>query len=225
MAAWKVASGEVNTTPMFERMVATGLPIFLSTGMSSLAEIDSAVAQLQRHEAPLTVLQCTSAYPCPPEKVGLNLLSLFRERYGCGVGLSDHSGAIYAGLAAATLGIEVLEIHVTLSREMFGPDVPASVTTAELRQLVDGIRFIEKIKANPVDKDAMAVEMAPLRGLFTKSIVAREGLPAGTVLHKKHLTAKKPGTGIPVTRLPEVIGRTLRFSVKADQILQESDLA
>jgi N-acetylneuraminate synthase len=224
VAAWKIASGEVNTTPMFERMVATGLPIFLSTGMSSLAEIDSAVERVKARGVPLIVLQCTSAYPCPPQKVGLNLIPFFRERYGCGVGLSDHSGTIYPGLAAATLGIEVLEVHVTLSREVFGPDVPASVTTGELRQLVEGIRFIEKMKANPVDKDTIATEMAPLRSLFSKSLVAREDLPAGTVLHERHLAVKKPGTGISVTRLPEVIGRTLRCSVKADQLLQESDL-
>ena len=157
---------------MFERMMATGLPIFLSTGMSPLAEIDAAVERVKARGVPLTVLQCTSAYPCPPEKIGLNLIPFFRERYGCGVGLSDHSGTIYPGLAAATLGIEVLEIHVTLSREMFGPDVPASMTILELRQLVEGIRFIEKMKANPVDKDTMAADMAPLRNLFTKSVVA-----------------------------------------------------
>ena len=218
--AWKVASGEVSTSSMLERMVATRLPILLSTGMSSLSEIDAAVAQVKAHGLPLTVLQCTTAYPCPPEKIGLNLIPFFRERYGCAVGLSDHSGTIYPGLAAATLGIEVLEVHVTLSREMFGPDVPASVTTSELRQLVEGVRFIEKMKANPVDKDAMAQEMAPLRELFTKSVVARVDLSAGTMLREEHLTVKKPGTGIPADRLHEAVGRRLRRSVKADELLQ-----
>ena len=78
--------------------------------------------------------------------------------------------------------MDVLEVHVTLSREMFGPDVLASVTTGELRQLVDGIRFIERMRAHPVDKDASAAETAPLRRLFTRSLVARQPLPAGTVL-------------------------------------------
>jgi N,N'-diacetyllegionaminate synthase len=224
VAAWKVASGEVGNTPMFERMAATGLPILLSTGMSSIAEIDVAVQRVKAHGSPLTVLQCTSAYPCPPEKVGLNLLQFFRNRYDCAVGLSDHSGTIYPGLAAVTLGIELLEVHVTLSREMFGPDVLASVTTAELRQLVEGIRFIEKMRENQVSKDEMAAEMAPLRGLFTKSIVARTDLPAGTVLRAEHLTTKKPGTGIPAARLPELVGRTLRRAVIADQIVQETDV-
>jgi N,N'-diacetyllegionaminate synthase len=224
VAAWKVASGEINNTPIFESMAATKLPILLSTGMSPLNEIDEAVERAKARGLALTVLQCTSLYPCPPEKIGLNLIPFFRERYGCDVGLSDHSGKIYPGLAAATLGIDVLEVHVTLSREMFGPDVPVSVTTDELRRLVEGIRYIEKMKTHRLDKDAMISEMKPLRDLFTKSVVARLDLPAGTVLRQEHLAVKKPGTGIPASRLMKLIGQTLRHPVKADQVLQESDL-
>jgi len=131
MVAWKVASGEVSNAPLLERLLATGRPILLSSGMSPLAELDATVARAQAVPVPIAVLQCTTAYPCPPERIGLNLLPIFRDRYGCPVGLSDHSGTIFAGLAAATLGCDVLEVHVTLSREMFGPDVPASVTTTE----------------------------------------------------------------------------------------------
>lgn len=224
VAAWKVASGEVSNTLMLECMAATGLAILLSTGMSPLGEIDAAVELVKARRLPLTVLQCTSAYPCPPERIGLNLIPFFRERYGCAVGLSDHSGTIYPGLAATILGIDVLEVHVTLSREMFGPDVPASVTTAELRHLAEGIRFIETMQANPVDKDGMAAEMAPLRDLFTKSIVARRDLPAGTVLQEELLALKKPGTGIPAVRLKEIINRTLKRTITADALLSEDDL-
>lgn len=224
VAAWKVASGEVSNTPMFERTASTNLPVLLSTGMSPLSEIDAAVERIKVRGLPLTILQCTSMYPTPPEKVGLNMIPFFRERYNCRVGLSDHSGTIYAGLAAAAIGINVLEVHVTLSREMFGPDVIASVTTAELRQLVEGIRFIEAMRTNPVDKDVMAQELAPLRDLFTKSIVVCEDLRAGTILTEKHLTVKKPGTGIPVYRLPEVIGRKLAHDVPANELLHETDL-
>jgi len=224
VAAWKVASGEVNNTILLERIAATGLPILLSTGMSPVSEIDAAAEWIKARGVPLTVLQCTTAYPCPPERMGLNLIPFFRERYGCAVGLSDHSATIYAGLAAAALGIQMLEVHVALSREMFGPDVPASVTTADLRQLVEGIRFIEKMQANPVDKDALAAELAPMRNLFTKSVVARQDLPAGTVLKEEHLALKKPGTGIPAVRLKEVLNRTLKRSMTADALLSESDL-
>jgi N,N'-diacetyllegionaminate synthase len=182
------------------------------------------VQRVKAYGSPLAVLQCTSAYPCPPEKVGLNLLQFLRNRYDCAVGLSDHSGTIYPGLAAVTLGIEVLEVHVTLSREMFGPDVPASISSAELRQLVEGIRFIEKMRANPVSKNDMAVEMAPLRDLFTKSVVARVNLPAGTVLREEDLALKKPGTGIPANQLGEVIGRRLNRDIRADEMLRQTDL-
>jgi N-acetylneuraminate synthase len=209
---------------MLERMLHTGLPMLLSSGMSPLHELDAAVALVRRQGAPLTVLQCTSAYPCPPEKIGLNLLPFFRDRYDCPVGLSDHSGTVYAGLAAATLGATMLEVHVTFSREMFGPDVPASITLEELRQLVNGIRFIEAMTAHPIDKDVMAETMEPLRHLFTKSVVARTDLLAGTVLRAEHLTVKKPGTGIPAARLSELLGRTVRCTVARDQCLEEAHL-
>jgi N,N'-diacetyllegionaminate synthase len=224
VSAWKIASGEVNNAPLFERILATRLPIFLSTGMSPMSEIDAAVRQVQQQGIPLAVLQCTSIYPCPPEKIGLNMIPFFQERYRCPVGLSDHSGLIYSGLAAATIGIGVLEVHVTFSREMFGPDVSSSLTTAELRQLIDGVRFIEKMKNNPVDKNQLAEDLTPMRNVFAKSVVARTALPPGTVLQREHLTAKKPGTGIAASRLPELIGRTLRVSVEADQLLREFDL-
>lgn len=224
MSMWKVGSGEVGTVPMLDAMIATGKPILLSSGMSDLAELDRAVDRVRRAGVPLAVLQCTTAYPCPPERIGLNMVPFFRDRYGCFVGLSDHSGTIYPGIAAATLGAEVVEVHVTMSRGMFGPDVPASVTMEELRQLVDGIRFVEKMRLNPVDKDAIARDMAPLRAIFNKSLVARQRLAAGTVLTESHLAMKKPGTGIPAERLPEILGRVLRRPLEVDEQLRPEDV-
>jgi N-acetylneuraminate synthase len=224
VAAWKVASGEVGPTEAFDRMARSGLPILMSTGMSRRAEIDAAVAYARSLGVTPTVLQCTSEYPCPPERVGLNMIPYFRERYDVPVGLSDHSGTIYPALAAATLGVSVIEVHVTLSREMFGPDVPVSVTTAELRQLVDGVRFIERMRASPVDKDAVAAELAPMRALFTKSVVARTDLAAGTVLRPENLAAKKPGTGIPASRIPDLVGARLQRNVRADEQLADGDV-
>jgi N-acetylneuraminate synthase len=222
--AWKVASGEVSNRPLIERLAMTRLPVLLSSGMSAVAELDGAVDVVRAHGAPVAVLQCATAYPCPPEKVGLNLLAEFRERYRCPVGLSDHSGTIFPGLAGAAMGMDILEVHVTMSREAFGPDVPASVTTAELRQLVDGIRFIETMRAHPVVKDDAARELNGVRELFTKSVVARVAIPAGTVLTADVLAVKKPGTGIPAARLPAVIGRRLRRAVAADDLLRDDDL-
>jgi N-acetylneuraminate synthase len=222
--AWKVASGEVGNVSLLDSMLTVDAPVLVSTGMSPMKEIDDAVARIKTAGRFFMVLQCTSTYPCPPEQIGLNLLPVFRERYGCPVGLSDHSGTIYPGLAAAAIGCDLLEVHVTLSREMFGPDVPSSVTTAELKQMVQGIRFIERLRAHPVDKDAMAKELAPLRELFTKSVVARRDLPAGTVLERSQLTVKKPGTGIPASELMTLIGRRLARAVSTDQLLRREDV-
>jgi N,N'-diacetyllegionaminate synthase len=224
MPMWKIASGEVSNLPLLDAMIATGRPILLSSGMSAIAEVDKAAERVRRAGLPLAVMQCTTAYPCPPERIGLNMLPFFRGRYGCFVGLSDHSGTIYPAVAAAALGSDVIEVHVTMSRGMFGPDVPASVTMEELRQVVDGVRFVEKMRANPVDKDAIAGDMAPLRAIFTKSVVARTSLAAGTVLTGAHLAAKKPGTGIPAERVGDVIGRTLRRDIAADAVIREEDL-
>lgn len=224
VVAWKVASGELSNRPLLDRMAATGLPLLLSTGMSPLGEIDGAVRHVKAYGTPLTVLQCTTAYPCGPEDVGLNLLPLFANRYDCPVGLSDHSGTIYPGLAAATLGAAVVEVHVTLSREMFGPDVAASVTSAELRQLTDGVRFIQRMISSPVDKDSAAAHLEPVRTLFTKSVVLRTALEAGSVLRPEHLTVKKPGTGIPAAHLQLVVGAVLKRRMEADSVLRASDL-
>jgi len=224
MKVWKIASGEIGNSILLEQIVKTGDPIILSSGMSSWQELDEAVNIVKAGGNALAVLQCTTAYPCPPEKIGLNILDALSERYDLPVGLSDHSGEIFAGLAAVTLGAEVLEIHVALSREMFGPDVKASVTTTELRQLVDGCRSIEKMVASPLEKDEMAEQASELRGMFTKSVVAGSDLSAGTILDREHLKLKKPGLGVPAAGLPAMIGKTLRRDIRTDEFLMLADL-
>jgi len=225
VGAWKVASGEVANPLLLDAVAATGWPVLLSSGMSSWAELDAAVERLRHSGAgPLAVLQCTSAYPSTPARLGLNVLSEIGERYGCAAGLSDHSGTIFPALASATLGARVIEVHVTLSRKMFGPDVAASVTNDELRVLVDGVRYLEAARASPVDKDEVAAELAPMRVLFGRSLVAARLLPAGHVLVATDLAAKKPGDGIPPSRLEAVIGQRLRRAVHPDQPLSDDDI-
>lgn len=225
VAAWKVSSGEIANTALLAEMAATGRPVILSTGMSPWAEIDAAVALVRDAGAPVAVLQCTTAYPTTAEQVGLNVLADLRERYRCPVGLSDHSATTYAGLAAVALGATVVEVHVTLSPRMFGPDVVASLTVEQLADLVEGARFIHTALASPLDKDAEAASRGDLRALFTKSLVARRRLPAGHVLTEGDLVAKKPGTGIPPERLSEVVGLVLPEAVAEDALLPVALLA
>lgn len=170
--AWKVASGEVAHWELLSRIEDTQLPVIFSSGMTTLRETKKVASGY--NFTGVAVLQCTSIYPCPPERVGLNVLQALRDinpdlRYAhepsWPVGLSDHSGTIYAGLAAVTLGAEILEAHVKLSNYDPGPDATSSITIEQLKQLVEGCRFIEKAKA-PVEKDAMAEELKETRELF-----------------------------------------------------------
>ncbi len=224
MAAWKVASGEITTLPLLRRMAETGKPVLLSSGMSAWDELDTAVALIRSLDAPVAMFQTTTSYPCPPTKLGLNVLAEMASRYGCPVGLSDHSATIYAGLASVALGASLLEVHLTFSRDSFGPDTSSSLTVAELSQLVEGIRFTETALAHPVDKELMATELAELRTIFGKSLVAARDLAAGTVLSATDLALKKPATGIPAARFDAVIGRTLARSVAHDQQILEDNL-
>jgi N-acetylneuraminate synthase len=222
--AWKVGAGEVSNLPLLAKMARTGKPVILSSGMSDWDELDAAVNCVRENGASVAVLQCTTAYPCPPEKLGLNVIAELRHRYRCHAGLSDHSGAIYAGLAAATLGAKIIEVHVAFSRECFGPDVIASITTPELKQLVEGVRFIERALANPVDKTAMAGELGEMRRVFGKSVVAARDLKAGDRIAAEDIAFKKSGAGIPAARSGEVINRRLKRAVTANTPILEDDL-
>ena len=195
--AWKLASGEHRSDDVLDRICSTGLPVLISTGMSPYAEIDRSVARVRAGGAPPVVLQCTSRYPTPLAEIGLDVIDEYRRRYGCPVGLSDHSGSIFPGLAAMARGADLIEVHLTFDRRMFGPDVPASLTVSELELLCRGRDAFDEMRRNPVNKDEMSEKLAPMRSLFHKSIAPAAALPAGTLLTRDMLTFKKPGTGIP----------------------------
>ena len=222
VARYKIGSGEVTNLELIRAAAATHKPVLVSSGMSTWEELDAAVEAAGAHAA---VLQCTSAYPTPPERVGLNLIGELRERYRKPVGFSDHSLGPYAAFAAVGLGAEIVEKHFTLSREMYGPDAALALEPDELAELVDGIREIEEILAAPVDKDAEAAALREMKEIFEKSVVTAREIPAGAVISREMLAAKKPGTGIPAARLDDVVGRRAAVPIAADTVLTEDLLA
>lgn len=222
--AWKVASGELSNNILLNKILNSRLPVLISSGMSDLEELDAVVRKCRECNVDFAIMQCTSCYPCPPQKVGINMLSVFKERYGCPVGLSDHSGTIFAGLAAAALGSQIVEVHVTLSKKMFGPDVSSSITDKELAQMITGIRFIEKMRDNPVDKKQIANDLSHMRQTFTRSVALKTDLSAGDIIQEEHLTLKKPGTGISPGELQDVIGKRLIRDVSSKNLLRYGDL-
>lgn len=157
MEAWKVPSGEITNTVLLKRLARLNAPIILSTGMSTPGEV--VAAQRLLFGCPVLTLQCTSQYPCPPESWGLNRLAHVD-------GLSDHSGDIFAGLAAVTLGARVLEVHVGKA----GPDAESALTFSDLARLVKGVREIERALAHPIEKAQMAQKLEPMRELFMRKL-------------------------------------------------------
>lgn len=222
--AWKVGSGELTSFPLLRKMAATRKPVLLSSGMASWHDLDQAISCIEAEATEVALFQCTTSYPCPPEKWGLNLIAEMKRRYPYPVGYSDHSGAIYAGLAAAALGADMVEVHVTFSYECFGPDISSSVTTTDLRRLVEGIRCIDRARTNPVEKDILSDELSDLKRLFGKSVVTARNLSAGKVIDEADLAFKKPGIGIQPADVDKVLGRRLLRSVAANTVVSFDDL-
>lgn len=220
-AQYKIPSGEVTNIPLLERVVATRKPILLSSGMSDWAEIDRAVAVL-RAGGPLVVMQCTSAYPCPPDQVGLNVLSEMAGRYELPIGYSDHTEGAAAAMAAVALGAVVVEKHLTFSRLMYGSDAVNAMEPAAFTKYCADLRSVWCMLDNPVDKDDLS-PYSTMKLIFEKSIVAVRAMPSGTVIARSDLAFKKPGSGISAARYAEVVGRRLKRSVTSDHLFSEQD--
>ena len=225
MERYKVGSGEVTNFLLLEKIARTGKPIILSSGMSSLAELDAAVAFIESFGNDLTVLQCTTAYPTPPERVGLNVMAQLRARYPkARIGLSEHTAKIATGIAAAALGAEVLEFHAVFDRRMFGPDAASSLTIDEVAQLAAAVKDVTTMLAHPVDKTDNE-QYGGLKAIFEKSLAVSRALPAGHVLTFDDLEAKKPaGHGIPARNFRAVIGAKLSMPLPQYAFLTEECL-
>jgi N,N'-diacetyllegionaminate synthase len=222
---YKVGSGDLANPLLLERLARTGKEVILSTGLGAMEEIDAAVALMRERELPVAVLQCTTKYPTAAADVGLPWLARLRERYGCPVGLSDHSGTIYSPLGAAALGATVLESHITFDRRMFGPDAKASLTVDDFAELVKGVRFMEAARREGPAK-AIDESRQELRRMFGKALAVNRDMGAGETLRFEDLESKKPANGgIAVGKMAETVGRKLGRAKKRWDFLTPDDLA
>lgn len=222
---YKIGSGEVTNTLLLEKVSRTGKPVLLSSGMSDFSELDTAVKYLTLRGVNVSILQCTTSYPTPPERVGLNLLKILKHKYPkLPIGLSEHTAKVATGIAAVALGAEILEFHAVFNRKMFGPDTASSLEIDEIRELVKSVRFVETIIKNPVDKSTN-VEYGLVKRIFEKSLAVRRELPSGHVLSFEDLEARKPsGLGIEANQWQSVIGKSLNKNMSAAKFLQYDDL-
>lgn len=221
---YKVGSGEISNHLLLNRIAKTKKDVILSSGLSNWNELDSAVDIFRNTNVQVSVLQCTTAYPTKPEQWGLNVIQLLQSRYKLPVGFSDHSGDIYACLAACTLGATILEFHVVFDKKMFGPDSTSSLNLREVYTLVKGVRQIETALAQEVDKNDLGI-LKPLKNIFEKSLAINKNLAAHHILTFEDLDAKKPsGRGIPASNYQSVIGRKLNKPKSIWEFLHAEDL-
>tara|TARA_B100000315_G_scaffold259812_1_gene317361 strand:- start:1289 stop:2302 length:1014 start_codon:yes stop_codon:yes gene_type:complete len=224
VACYKIPSGEVTNLSLLRHVAETGKPMFLSSGMSNWDELDKAVNTILNHHSKLTVLQCTSMYPCPSDKIGLNVMLEMKERYQIPVGLSDHSMSNYSAFAAVALGASVIEKHLTFSREMYGTDASNSLEPDEFGDLVVGIRAIETMLHSKVDKDYLSQELSEMKAVFEKSIVSIVDVPEDSILTREMLGLKKPGNGLPSSELCKVIGKRAKNDIPKDSLIRIEDI-
>jgi N-acetylneuraminate synthase/N,N'-diacetyllegionaminate synthase len=220
----KIASGEVNNIFLLNAVVRSKLPVILSSGMSSLEELDKSVEILSRKGTLQAILQCTSEYPCTPQRVGLNVMADFIKRYpNISIGFSDHTLHNYASFAAVALGARVVEKHFTLSKKAYGPDAKFSLEPLEMSDLVRGVRVIKKIMHSKVDKSNL-LEYREMRNVFCKSIVARKKIKKGEKILYSKLTAKKPGYGLLPFELSTVLHKVAKRTIKENEMIGKRDV-
>jgi N,N'-diacetyllegionaminate synthase len=221
---YKIGSGEVSNLLMLELIARTQKPVILSSGMSSYSELDKTVSFLKERNVPLSILQCTTAYPTRPAEWGLNIIGELKDRYQVPVGFSDHSGDIFACLAATSLEADLLEFHVVFDKQMFGPDALSSITIKDTFRLVQGVRQISESLQSPIDKSENS-RFAELKSIFEKSLAINKDLKMGHQLKIDDLEAKKPkGHGIDAKLFNDMLGRRLIYDMKAGSFLNENDL-
>ena len=223
MTMWKISSGEVSDPWLLNFILSTGKPIIFSTGMSTESEIEQYAQNLIFHNAQFALLQCTTNYPVAPERVGLNVLEEFIKKYPI-VGLSDHSGEMWPSLSAVTMGAKIIEVHVCLSKYDFGPDVPASLTQEKFAEMIKGIRYISKMKNNPINKDYVSSELSRNSQIFAKSVCAKIPIHKGTILTREMLALKKPANGIPAREVENIIGKKVIRDFAIDEFIKQSDV-
>lgn len=221
---WKIGSGETESSQIFDEIISYKDSIILSSGMSNWSEITKTVNYLEQNEVNYVLLQCTSMYPTPLKSVGLNVIKEMKEKFSCPVGLSDHSGTIFPSIHALANEIDVLELHVTFDKSMFGPDTTSSINFKDLNLVCKTRDAFHLMKNNPINKDEMSKSMESLRSSFRKSIAPRMTLKAGEILTQSMLTFKKPSTGIPSNELSNVLGKKLKNDVKKNCVLKWEDI-
>jgi pseudaminic acid synthase len=208
----KVASFELTDHPLLQKIASTGRKVIMSTGMSTLEEIEESVAVLKEGGCPeITLLKCTSSYPAPPEEANLSRIADMAQRFGVRTGLSDHTMGSIVPISAVALGAQVIEKHFCRSRKEPGPDSAFSMEPHEFREMVDAIRIAEKT-IGTADYSLTAAEQKSLR--FRRSLFVAGDIKKGDLFTTENVRVIRPGDGIAPQHFHDVIGKTANSAIK-----------
>ena len=214
----KIPSGEITNLPLLKYIKKQKKKILLSTGASTLKEVEQAIKILNKSKKNITVLQCNSAYPTPIDDLNLRTLNTFMKKFNCNIGLSDHSLSTIVPAAAVAMGATVIEKHFTLSRKMVGPDHKSSLEPKEFKEMVKNIREIE-ISLGSAKKPITKSETEN-RKIIRKSLVAQKFIYKGQKFNNKNITSKRPARGLSPMSIHKILGKKAKKNFKPDEIIK-----
>lgn len=221
--AYKIASGDLTNLPFLKKIAQKNKPIILSTGMSTLKEVKTAVRTIKKYNNRLVLLHCTTSYPCPLRDVNLKVMLTLKKEFDLPIGYSDHTNDIFVSPIAVALGACVIEKHFTLDKQLEGPDHKASLNPEELSLMVENIRKVEQLmgseKKRPTGTEKEIMKVA------RKSIVAGLEIDKGKKISSGMLTVKRPGIGISPNLLNKIIGKKANRNIKKDSLIKFKDLS
>ena len=219
MPLLKIGSGEVTNIPFLRAIGQRHQRVILSTGMSTLSDVEIAYNTiLDSGATDVSLLHCTTNYPCPYEEVNLRAMQTLKAAFKCRVGYSDHTMGIEVSIAAVAMGAEIIEKHFTLDRTMEGPDHKASLEPDELKEMVCAIRHLEAAFGDGIKKVSKS-EKENIK-IARKSIVAKTDILKGDILTEANITVKRPGNGINPMKWHEVLGTKAIHDFKEDQLIE-----
>ena len=218
---FKIPSGEITNLPYLKKIAAFNKRVILSTGMSTLEEVEEAVNLIVANgtdKDKITLLHCNTEYPTPYTDVNLKAMQTLKATFNVEVGYSDHTQGIEVAIAAVALGATVIEKHFTLDKSLPGPDQLASLDPQELKQMVDSIRHIEKALGNGI-KEVSSSEKKNI-AIARKSIVAAVDIKKGELFSEKNIAVKRPGNGISPMKWKSVLGERAKRDFLADELIE-----
>ena len=221
---YKTGSGEMTNLPLIEYIAKKKKPMIVSTGMSEIEEIQETVDLVKSIGTPLIITHCTSAYPCPYNRVNLGMIPILEEKFQIPIGLSDHSRNIYTSLGAVALGACVIEKHFTLDKMQKGPDHPSSIEPEELGELVKGAKAVFEARGK---EKKIFEEEKQIIAWARESVVSEVNIKAGDVITKEMVWVKRPSPGkdvVPAKDLKKVIGSKARINIPKDSQVRWGDL-